>query len=163
MGSFTHDNAVFTLERRPGVVVPNRAAAGDDAFIDRLAAGSKYSARLSRRELVAWLVARLNFLTNGQVQREFDRHNSDTGSFLLPLEVAESDGRLIGVLDVNGYPDRVVLRGGRDSTARDPRSLFVAALSAEPDWLEPCEISIVQPETKKRWSCGWDRGQFFTG
>jgi hypothetical protein len=165
MAAFHHDDAHFVLDNIEGLKLSNRNPAGDDAFHSRVAAASRYTAGLTPRELVGWFMARLNFLTAGEIQMRFGDHNSDSGSFLLPLTIIEANRRPSGIFLVNGFPDRLVLRGGRDTQARDPALLLVQAMVAEPEELEACRVRVIEPDAGRRgvWECGWEAGGFIVG
>ncbi len=159
MAAFTHDNAHFVLDYIEGLELANRLPAGDDKFLERIGASSDYTSTLSPRQLISWFVARLNYLTSGQIGRSDDYRNGDGGCFLIPLIVAEG-GRPSGLFWFELYSDRILLRGGRDSQARDPIQLLVQAMAAEPDCLETCRVECTDPETRRTWSCGWEAGEF---
>jgi hypothetical protein len=163
MGAFAHDNAHFTLEHIEGLKLANRVPAGEDGFLDRLGAASAFTSKLSRRELVSWFVARLNYLTAGEIDRKYSDAGGDDGGFLLPLVVVESTGRPSGIFWINVFPDRLLLRGGRDTEVRDPRELFLQALVEEPDWFERCRVRVRNAEARTVWYCGWEAGQFIVG
>jgi hypothetical protein len=159
MGAFSHNDAHFTLENIEGLKLANRVPAGEDTLLDRIAAVSPYTSKLSPRELVSWFVARLNYLTAGEIQRRYGDAGGDNGGFLLPLVVVEKTRQPSGIFWVEVFRDRVLLRGGRDTEARDPRELFVQALVSEPDWIEPCRVRVKNADAGTVWYCGADAGQ----
>lgn len=159
MGAFAHNAAHFTLEHIEGLKLANRVAAGEDGFLDRLAAASAYTSRLSPRERVSWLIARLNYLTAGEIQRTHGDAGGDDGGFLLPLVVVEETRHPSGIFWIEVFSDRVLLRGGRDAEARDPRELFLQALVSEPDWIEPCRVRVENADAGTVWYCGWEAGR----
>jgi hypothetical protein len=163
MGAFSHSDAHFTLEHIEGLKLANRVPAGEDGFLDRLAVASAYTSKLSRRELVSWFVARLNYLTAGEIQRKHSDAGGDNGGFLLPLVVVESTRRPSGIFWMEVFPDRVLIRGGRDTEARDPRELFLQALVTDPDWIEPCRVRVENADARTVWYCGWESGQLIVG
>lgn len=165
MGAFAHDSMHFILDQIEGLKLANRCPAGDDAFLDRIARASDFTSKLTPREVVAWFVARMNFLSGGEVRASFGEHHNDGGSFRLPLTVVEAGKQPIGIFEISGYPARLTLRGGRDERARDPSELLIGALVSEPDWLEDCRLRMIDPDAGRRgvWHCGWEAGQFILG
>ena len=159
MGAFAHNDAHFTLGHIDGLRLANRVPAGEDAFLDRVAAASAYTSKLSPRERVSWFVARLNYLTAGEIQREHRDAGGDDGGFLLPLVVVEGTRRPSGIFWIEVFPDRVLLRGGRDAEARDPRELFLQALVSEPESVEDCRVRVENAEAGTVWYCGREAGR----
>ncbi|MDB5321576.1 MAG: hypothetical protein JWN40_3207 [Phycisphaerales bacterium] len=163
MVAFAHNDAHFTLQNMEGLKLANRVPAGEDTFLDRIAAASPYTSKLSSRELVSWFVARLNYLTAGEFQRAHSDAGGDNGGFLLPLVVVERTTRPSGIFWVEVFRDRLLLRGGRDAEARDPRKLFVQALVSEPDGIEPCRVRVENADAGTIWYCGAEAGQLIVG
>jgi hypothetical protein len=128
-------------------------------FVDQLAAAPGFPRRLSRKDLVSWILARLTELTYGGLPLEGNSFSSDGGEFGYRIKIVDSAGILAGYWGIIFWPERIQLCGHSPSNL-DGQTLLVEMLTDSPNSLDKCEITVRNPDARTKKTFGWNGHQF---
>jgi hypothetical protein len=127
----------------------------DSPFLDALKAAHPPLSKMTRHEITSWIVARLNFITSGSLELEGRTFAHDTNEFGYKIKLSDQSDNTLAHGAVVFRADRTYF-ASLDIKIDDFRSVFVGLLTDSPLDLAKCEITVREPESKKKRTYGWN-------
>ena len=149
----------YRCQLSAGYPVVGSVEPASPSFVEALLAAHRDLSKLSQKDLGSWIIARLTDLTYGALPFEGDYFASDGGDFGYRIKVMDAGGKLLGNWGIVFWPQRIQL-SGFSPVEFDGQALIVEMLTESPGDLGKCEVTIHNPESRKRRTFGWDGYQY---
>lgn len=104
------------------------------------------SLRLGKVLLASWVLARISYLTDGELQKILEQEQSNPGGgYSLKFTVLANDSEPISVFSLNGNRNGVFVFGkcSNRTTPTEVVLTFVSTLSETPDNVKVCRASVL--------------------
>ena len=133
----------------------------DPEFVAELRESHHEIANLTDHELASWIVARLNYLTSGDLCAGEVTYSHDTNEFGYKVKVSDDSNRTLAHGAIVIHADRTYLRAVNSANV-DYQSLLVELLVGAVNDLGRCSVRVQVPETRQFRHYGWDGYSFIS-
>ncbi len=145
----------YQWQIRPGGPPMGSRERTEPSFVEALQVAHPPLSSLTEHEIASWIVARLDFITDGSLVSGRSEFRDDTDEFGYQIRLSDASKTTLAHGAVVFQAKRIYF-ASVNLKIDDFQSIVVGMLADSPRDLSVCEVAVFIPESKRKRLYGWN-------